>query len=138
MPRRSKGPRLWLQPARKNGKGNVIEQAVWVIREGSTKRSTGCGPGEIEQATAALRDYLNAKPTERPRDRDPSSVAIADVVAIYTEDVVSKHRSQDAKNQLEQILHQAASLSRLFSASMLNQIFGTHKDLFKLILGLLA
>ena len=37
-----------------------------------------------------------------------------------------KERSQDAKNQLEQISHQAASLSRLFSASMLNLIFGTH------------
>src|SRR5450759_1519615 len=105
MPRRSKGPRLWLQPARKNGKGNVIEQAVWVIREGSTKRSTGCGRGKIEQATAALRDYLNAKPTQRPRDRDPSSVAIADVVAIYTEDVVSKHgRPKETAARLNRIL----------------------------------
>ena len=105
MPRRSKGPRLWLQPARKDGKGNVIEQAVWVIREGSTKRSTGCGPRETEQATCALRDYLNAKPTERRRDRDPSSVAIADVVAIYTEDVVSKHaRPRETAARLNRIL----------------------------------
>src|ERR1022692_1810800 len=36
-------------------------------------------------------------------------------------------RSQYAENQLEQILHQVANLPRLFSASMLNQIFGTHK-----------
>jgi len=105
MPRQCKGPRLWLQPARKDGKGNVIERSVWVIREGSTKRSTGCGPGEIEQATEALRDYLNAKPTERPRDRDPSSVAIADVVAIYTEDVVSKHaRPKETAARLNRIL----------------------------------
>src|SRR5438552_10144641 len=91
MPRQSKGPRLWLQPARKDRNGKIIEQAVWVIREGSTKRSTGCGTGEIEQATEALRDYLNAKPTQRAGDCDPSSVSIADVVAIYTEDVVSGH-----------------------------------------------
>jgi integrase len=105
MPRRSKGPRLWFQPARKDGKGNVIERAVWVIREGSTKRSTGCGPGEIEQATAALRDYLNAKPTERPRKRDPSSVAIADVVAIYAEDEVRKHaRPKESAARLGRIL----------------------------------
>src|SRR5665811_603354 len=38
-----------------------------------------------------------------------------------------EERRQDAKNQLEQISHQAASLSRLFYASMLNQIFGTHR-----------
>src|SRR5664280_588421 len=37
-----------------------------------------------------------------------------------------EERSQHAENQLEQILHQVASLSRLFSASMLNLIFGTH------------
>ncbi len=105
MPRQSKGPRLWLQPARKDRKKNVIEQAVWVIREGSTKRSTGCGPREIEQATGALRDYLNAKPTERRRDRDPNSVAIADVVAIYTEDVVSKHaRPKETAGRLNRIL----------------------------------
>jgi hypothetical protein len=105
MPRRSKGPRLWLQPARKDGKGNVIEQAVWVIREGSTKRSTGCGPGEIEQATEALRDYLNAKPTQRARNRDPSSVSIADVVSIYTEDVVSRHaRPKETAARLIRIL----------------------------------
>jgi len=35
-------------------------------------------------------------------------------------------RSQYAENQLEQILHQVANLPRLFSASMLNRIFGTH------------
>src|ERR1019366_2306145 len=37
-----------------------------------------------------------------------------------------EERSQDAENQLEKILHQAVSLSRLFSASMPNRIFGTH------------
>src|SRR5664280_468885 len=37
-----------------------------------------------------------------------------------------EERSQDAENQLEQILHQVANLPRLFSTSMLNQIFGTH------------
>jgi hypothetical protein len=35
-------------------------------------------------------------------------------------------RSQEAKNQLEQIGHQVASLSRSFPASTLNRIFGTY------------
>src|SRR3990170_2328422 len=38
-----------------------------------------------------------------------------------------KERSQDAKNQLEQISHQAASLPRPFLASTSNRIFGTHR-----------
>ena len=38
-----------------------------------------------------------------------------------------EERSQYAENQLEQILHQVANLPRLFSASILNRIFGTHR-----------
>ena len=38
-----------------------------------------------------------------------------------------EERSQDAKNQLEQISHQAASLPRPFPASTSNRIFGTHR-----------
>ena len=37
-----------------------------------------------------------------------------------------KSEAKDAENQFEQILHQVANLPRLFSASMLNRIFGTH------------
>ena len=62
--------------------------------------------GEIDQATKALRDYLNAKPTKRARDCDPSYVSIADVVAIYAEDVVSKHaRPKETAARLERILN---------------------------------
>jgi hypothetical protein len=105
MPRRTKGPRLWLQPARKDRAGNIIEQAVWVIRDGSVKRSTGCGPREIKRAEGRLRDYLNGKPTERVSDRNPAVVPVADVVAIYTEDVVSKHaRPKETAARLERIL----------------------------------
>ena len=105
MPRRTKGPRLWLQPARKDRDGKIIEQAVWVIRDGSTKRSTGCGARETERAARRLRDYLNGKPTERVSDRDPAAVAIADVVAIYTEDVVAKHaRPKETAARLSRIL----------------------------------
>lgn len=105
MPRQTKGPRLWLQPARKDPDGNIIEQAVWVIRDRAIKRSTGCRPRETEQAARRLKDYLNDKPTERIRDRDPSSVLIADVVAIYSEDVVSKHsRPKETAARLSRIL----------------------------------
>ena len=89
----------------KTENGKIIEQAVWVIRDGSIKRSTGCGPREIEQAEGRLRDYLNAKPTERIGDRDPSAVLIADVVAIYSEDVVRKHaRPKETAARLENVL----------------------------------
>ena len=105
MPRHTKGPRLWLQPARRDREGEIIEQAVWVIRDGSIKRSTGCGPREAEQAALKLKNYLNDKPTERTCDHDPSAALIADVVAIYGEDVVSKHaRPKETAARLSRIL----------------------------------
>lgn len=101
MPRRAKGPRLWLEPARKDRN----QPAVWVIRDGTIKRSTGASAGETAKAEAALRDYLNEKATPRPRDRDPATVRIADVIAIYAEDVAPKHsRPKDTADRLNRLL----------------------------------
>lgn len=101
MPRRAKGPRLWLEPARKD-RG---QPARWVIRDGSVKRSTGAGASETAKAESALRDYLNEKATPRPRDRDPASVRIADVVAIYAEDVAPKQvRPKETAGRLGRLL----------------------------------
>lgn len=91
MPRRSKGPRLWLQPARKRSDG-TLERAVWVIRDGNTKRSTGAGARELAKAEASFAEYILAKSkVSRVSNRDPSQVRIADVIAIYSDDVAGKH-----------------------------------------------
>ena len=100
MPRRSKGPRLWLQPARKGIGGRTLERAVWVIRDGSIKRSTGAGQSEIAKAERALAAYLSQKITPRVRDAYPAHDEIASVVAIYVEDVAANHarpRQKDAE-----------------------------------------
>src|SRR6478672_11685722 len=105
MPRRSKGPRLWLQPARKGIGGRTLERAVWVIRDGSIKRSTGAGQSEIGKAERTLTAYLNQKITPRVRDADPSHVEIATVVAIYVEDVAARHaRPRETAARLSRIL----------------------------------
>lgn len=90
MPRPSKGPRLWLQPARKRNGG--VERAVWIIRDGAVKRSTGAGARDLRQAETALASYIISK-SKAPRtsNRDPASIKVADVIAIYSEDIVSKH-----------------------------------------------
>ena len=88
MPRRSRGPRLWFNRPKKSSR-KIIEHAVSVIRDGSCKRSTGCGPREIGKAEGKLRDYLRVS-QERVGNRDPSAVVIADVVAIYSEDVAAR------------------------------------------------
>ena len=105
MSSRRKGPRLWLQPARKRSDGRT-EHSVWVIRDGNTKISTGAGPSEIKEAEAALGDYIIAK-TGAPRvsNRDPAHVRVADVVSIYTDDAVHKHsRPAETAARLERIV----------------------------------
>ena len=92
MPRRSKGARLWLEPARRGKNGEIIRQAVFVIRDGAIKRSTGFGPGEIEQAQRALADYQIARyAAPREKERDPSAIRLADVISIYADDVAASH-----------------------------------------------
>lgn len=106
MPRRSKGTRLWLEPARHDGKGRLIRRAVYVIREGATKRSTGFGEGEIEAAQRVLAEYQIARyRAPRLRDRDPDSIKIADVISVYAEDVVPKHaRPKETAARFSQLL----------------------------------
>lgn len=90
MPRRAKGPRLYLRTGRTDARTGKPLPDVWVIRDGSTERSTGCGPGEQQAAERALGDYLAAKfkAPELKADsrRDPSLVLVAEVVALYSQD----------------------------------------------------
>src|SRR5581483_4335301 len=99
MPQRSKGARLWLQPA------NGTEPATWVIRDGTIKRRTGCRADEIEKAQRLLADYLSRK-YQAPRSRrDPSEVPIAEVISLYADDVVAQHaRPKETAARLTRIL----------------------------------
>ena len=92
MPRHSKGARLWLQPARRDKHGRIIEQPVWVIRDDNIKRSTGFGQGQAAEAERALAEYIvNKYRAPRIGQRDPAACKVADVIAIYAEDVAHKH-----------------------------------------------
>jgi len=106
MPRRSKGARLWLEPARRDAGGRIVRRATWVIRDGQSKRSTGFGESEASQAERALSDYISAKyRPPRVRHRDPSAVKIADVVAIYADEVAAKHASpRETAARLDRVL----------------------------------
>lgn len=85
-----KGPRLWLQPERRNANGSV-EAARWLIRDGSVKRSTGCAPSDIEGAERGLQQYIAEKHDPRRNDDNPSRVLIVDVLNVYTQDIAPQH-----------------------------------------------
>jgi integrase len=87
MPRRSKGPRLYLRSGRPDRNGAEI----YVIRDGSTEISTGCGPDRLqgpEGAEAQLAAYITSKyrapiPDAADGPSNPTSVLVADVIAYY-------------------------------------------------------
>lgn len=97
MPRHPKGPRLWLQPERFDERRGMRNEAVWVIRDGSRKISTGCGAGALQDAEAALSRYLVAKhdpaAAARAQSDDP---LIADILSMYLD-----HKAEAQKRPAE-------------------------------------
>jgi hypothetical protein len=100
MSRRAQGARLWLKPAERG------RDAVWVIKDGKHRESTGCGPGEVEAAERKLREYLaNKYQVPRIKQCDPSDVKLADVIKIYADDVASgDSRPKEIAKRLERLL----------------------------------
>lgn len=129
MPRRAKGPRLWLQPARRDAAGHVIEPAVWCVRDGAIKRSTGIGDIEAgsppQAAIEALTEYLNLRKTPRLKDGDPRRVLIKTVCDIYAEDKAKGHaRPTDTIDRLTRVVtfFDGKTLSDLNKGSCLDYV----------------
>jgi hypothetical protein len=70
MPRRSKGPHLWLRKERRN-KGKLIARATWIIIEDGKHIATGC---------------IADKYRPERRLRDIEQIDVADVLSLYDED----------------------------------------------------
>lgn len=83
MSRRSKGPRLYLKPPRRDG-----EQPIWIIRDGAASTSTGCGKGELAEAERKLAEYLASKHQPARRNSSIETIPVSDVIDIYGADVV--------------------------------------------------
>jgi hypothetical protein len=64
MPRPAKGIRLWLRPEERNPNGTLRKRAVWVIRDGSRKISTGCAAKDRESAERALGRTLTTSTSQ--------------------------------------------------------------------------
>lgn len=90
MPRPSKPARLWLRPAGPN------RPAVWVIKDGNSRISTGCPENARPEAERLLADYLADKhnPTPVAGPRHPAQVPVADVLSVYLDEVVPKQANK--------------------------------------------
>ena len=107
MPRRSKGPRLWLRRAQYDQSGRLTHAAVWLIKDGKHRESTGCGADDRGGAEAALRQYLNHKQLAQASAgvRPPASIPVADTLALYGRDVAPNHvRPKETAQRIEALL----------------------------------
>lgn len=124
MSRPTKGARLYPQSERRDtATGQLLERAVWVIRDGPVKRSTGVAvtddrraPPEAEQA---LSRYLADKHTP-PREghRPLSAIPVADVINIYLTDCAARQARP------KEVAQRAAALMRFWGARTLAHVTG--------------
>lgn len=77
MPRRAKGPRLYLR----NHVGSL--SPFWVVKDGSVEVSTGCRESDGAGAEAALARYITNKHAPPKTTDDLKRIFVADVVTIY-------------------------------------------------------
>ncbi len=100
MSRRSKGPRLYLKPARRDG-----DEPVYIIRDGASSIGTGCGAGDRAGAERKLAEYLQAKHQPSRRNSSIETVAVSDVISIYLADKVpAQARPEKAAERAERLL----------------------------------
>jgi integrase len=120
MPSPSKGARLWLRKAQRDKSGRVTHRAVWLIRDGNHQESTQCGAGDHRKAEIALHDYIARKHVSSASraERDPAAIPVADVIAIYSRDVATRHARPRETAQ------RAKALLDFFGDKMLSEITG--------------
>ena len=87
MPIRSKGPRLYLRRGRIDPRSGKPLPDVYVIRDGSVQRSTGCGPDRLPDAERQLAEYITRKQAQAAltpaSPEDPACLPVATVLALY-------------------------------------------------------
>lgn len=98
MPRRAKGPRLWLRPARRDSTGAITHFPTWFVLDGPDQRSTGLG---VDATADEKEKALNAYLTEKLLDvrqaglKDPTNIKVDEVLTLYSIERVVKHSDPD-------------------------------------------
>ncbi len=105
MPRRAKGPRLWLRPARRDENGQVTHTECYFVLDGG--RQLSVGSAELGVAEQALRDHITKKHKRHIATglRDTADIPVADVIALYAAQVAKDNANPKAtKHRLKRVL----------------------------------
>jgi integrase len=86
MPRRSKGARLWLRPARRDKAGTITHAATWLILDAGKQYPTECADSEVERAERTLAEHIAKKHQPTRKEQDIEKIDVADVLSIFIDD----------------------------------------------------
>lgn len=104
MPRRAKGPRLWLRRARRDRRRVVTHAESYVILDRG--RQVGIGSVTPIEAETALAAYIKTKHRKSVRSgpRNLAAIPVSDVIELYAADVAPNHaRPDDTGRRLERV-----------------------------------
>ena len=107
MPRRRSAPRLWLRKAQRDRDGRLTHAAVWIVKDGKHRESTGCREEDRSGAERALADYIARKHVADTAAgvRPPAAIPVADVIALYGRDIARAHaRPKETAQRLGTLL----------------------------------
>lgn len=111
MPRRSRGPYLWLRKQ----KGR---QPVYLIKDNGQQTSTGCGPDDLQEAERQLAEYIAEKWSPPSRESRLARISCADILNIYVREKAPTTRS------LDWILYTASSANEFWGDKTLADVRG--------------
>lgn len=119
MPRRGKGPRLWLRKAQYDRSGKLTHAAAWLIKDGNHRESTGCAEHDLAGAGRELEKYLNRKHSTAAEsgERPPSAIPVADILARYAGGAETQARPKETRRRIK-------ALNVFFGQKMLSDING--------------
>ena len=105
MPRKGRGPHLWLHPERRDPAGRVTHAAIWYIKDSGFRQSTKCPKHDLAGAERALQHFLDRKhQAAAKQERDPAQIAVTDVLAFYAEEVAPRHaRPKEALQHIKRL-----------------------------------
>jgi integrase len=113
MPRSPKSPRLYLKRAERG------RNAVYVIRDGAHRESTGFDQGDRANAEKLLARYIDEKYTP-PKGVTAANLFIDEVVAAYLKDYATYSTSR------EFLMHTARPIAQWWTGKTLSDVNGTN------------
>lgn len=130
MPRQSKGPHISWEKPQLRPDGSVKVKGCWTIRDGQRKRRLGLALEEKEAAEKALAEYLAEKhQPDRDNSKAPSSIPVADVLAIYLVDA----EQRQGERTWEKTAQRIGILREFWGDKLLSEVNGkTCRDYVKL------